>query len=684
MAWEAQGRQEHGWFGHGTGPDKLAERAVAVSRSVVAALPRGQRAVAGDVLAGGAEAALGGLLAVWARHAGLDRQSFAARFLNRDAGDAVAEGVQGAALAIAHASGQADLRAAADSLARALMVVGVYRWNRFTAEAERLAADAPPIAGPIPLAADAAVLLARTAGRPQAGHGQTHHGSPAASRPAVPARAPLSPEEEAALRGRNIYALAKIIQTEANGLDKATMTAVGCVVHNRMLRNHSSAVADERHAFQDFRSPTDQALSVARDIIDGGQDDTTKGATHFYTPHVGGHAPNWANSPGFEPVPVPSVEKKNFLFYRQRDNGKHARVLKSRFNWPCIAHAVILALLLTTAARSASISPSIPLTLDTISAVLSEPCTTEACNALRQVMVVIEIFARSNDTPMRLGGITDPAELRELKRRTRPTYVRRQVQRALFDHPERFAAQCAIMHRLAATFKGGRESDAPYDLRDMIDIAEMIDARRPMHCLDGVLNAIPDRPETADVLDMASNACLSSYWSKSGCGRIKVRTFTLTLDTAWYVLVDHCTTEECIALRPLFNVMVIMGAIANTWTPCGRVAARKNPAEIMRYLKLLLFDHPERFVAQCSSLRRLAATFKGSYEVSSPVYLRAMLNVAELIDTRRPAQCLDGMLTVIPDLPDTPGIIVSARKFCLAGAWTNPGCQRIQWPAATP
>ena len=180
-SWQYQGRQEHGWFGHGTGPGHapsdadellfgpggLAERAEAVANGAFAALPRHLQGLGGTVHASGAARRLPDLLVRWSGAAGLDAQGFGAHFFGRRGDDGAVQGLRIAALGIATARDHQDLRRASEGVAAAMQSVGLGNWNRFLADAQDRADDPATLAAvaasrarpaaraPLVLAADA-------------------------------------------------------------------------------------------------------------------------------------------------------------------------------------------------------------------------------------------------------------------------------------------------------------------------------------------------------------------------------------------------------------------------------------------------------------------------------------------------------------------------------------------------
>ena len=104
MDWEDQRRQEHGWFGSGTGPNDpegshsddaaaapqtLHQRRTAVISAAVAAVPRGLPTQAATLLNPGTSERLNAVMAARSGNRTSNRAQFTARFFGRDAGDPV-------------------------------------------------------------------------------------------------------------------------------------------------------------------------------------------------------------------------------------------------------------------------------------------------------------------------------------------------------------------------------------------------------------------------------------------------------------------------------------------------------------------------------------------------------------------------------------------------------------------
>ena len=165
MSWEDQGRQEHGWFGHGTappklkpdesgrsdrfGPDGLDQRIRAMGHTAITAIPRTLRhhpATRYDE-----DPALDQLATTvhqWVRGLLLDRAAFASRYFGRGASDPVVDHLWQAAKFAAVARNEAELRAGTGHLAAAMQAEGLDRWGRFMSNAQQRAASAARL--PVP------------------------------------------------------------------------------------------------------------------------------------------------------------------------------------------------------------------------------------------------------------------------------------------------------------------------------------------------------------------------------------------------------------------------------------------------------------------------------------------------------------------------------------------------------
>lgn len=155
MSWEDQGRQEHGWFGHDTAPDKgkqtapdpsvlgqsEADRALALAYGALASLPPAQRRQVEAQYHNGTLPRLREALTAWLRATALDRASFGSRLFGRSADDPVVRDLHRAASRAATAESHDDLRDAAEKLAKAMQGVGIDRWPGFVADAAERARD---------------------------------------------------------------------------------------------------------------------------------------------------------------------------------------------------------------------------------------------------------------------------------------------------------------------------------------------------------------------------------------------------------------------------------------------------------------------------------------------------------------------------------------------------------------
>ena len=153
-----QGRQEPGWFGHGTKPrdlkDKDAAAGVAASDSLearlnsviygaVAAMPKRERAWV-EARMGGTQAVsrLRGAMLAWGGADRLDRAAFRSQFLPASTSNAAVDLLRLATISARQARTYADLRVGGELLAAAIREVGTYRWPEVMAEAGRRAGTA--------------------------------------------------------------------------------------------------------------------------------------------------------------------------------------------------------------------------------------------------------------------------------------------------------------------------------------------------------------------------------------------------------------------------------------------------------------------------------------------------------------------------------------------------------------
>jgi hypothetical protein len=154
VSWEDQGRQEHGWFGDGKGPEKpkdasgsggvfdlggFVQRIRAVAHGTIGALPQALRARAAAQYDAGNLARLTEAMTAWSNGTKLSKSAFADRFFGRTAEDPVVRKLHEATLNVGLATSHADLREAAEKVANAMQTVGLDRWPRFLADAQERA-----------------------------------------------------------------------------------------------------------------------------------------------------------------------------------------------------------------------------------------------------------------------------------------------------------------------------------------------------------------------------------------------------------------------------------------------------------------------------------------------------------------------------------------------------------------
>lgn len=155
MSWEDQGRQEHGWFGHGASPEKpkgadpgalstnasRGDLATALAYGAIASMPAGQRARAEASFQGRNLTAFREATLAWMRGTGMEAETFADRFFGRGADDPVAQALRDAAELAMSSTTQADMATASGKVADAMQRVGLERWSRFLADAQIRAHD---------------------------------------------------------------------------------------------------------------------------------------------------------------------------------------------------------------------------------------------------------------------------------------------------------------------------------------------------------------------------------------------------------------------------------------------------------------------------------------------------------------------------------------------------------------
>jgi len=159
MSWETQERQDHGWFGHGAGPDEekeadpaepgslfdplsVGQRVDYASGSVVAHSPRDQRSQWGARVSGANRESLKTAFAVWYGASKLSRDTFHQQLLDPNTNDETVDRLRSAAKGIVEARTYAQLNDAGENLATAAQTIGLDRWPRFLGNAERRAVAA--------------------------------------------------------------------------------------------------------------------------------------------------------------------------------------------------------------------------------------------------------------------------------------------------------------------------------------------------------------------------------------------------------------------------------------------------------------------------------------------------------------------------------------------------------------
>lgn len=145
MSWQDQGRQEHGYFGSGTGsekqtdtgasalfaPNARTQRMTAAIDASVAVLPAKSRNSPFTKLSGEAVKGLADTMTKWSRAGALSDAEFAAAFFDRNGDDPTVKLLRQAAETAAAARSHEDLRNASTLLAKAGQQVGLDRWPGF-------------------------------------------------------------------------------------------------------------------------------------------------------------------------------------------------------------------------------------------------------------------------------------------------------------------------------------------------------------------------------------------------------------------------------------------------------------------------------------------------------------------------------------------------------------------------
>ncbi len=153
MSWETQGRQEHGWFGHGTGPGDatdvggLAERVARTAHASLMDLPRKEWRNGAATFDGSRIRQLQTAMAAWIGARALSRAEFERRLVGLPASDAAVDSLRAAAEAVRTATTHDDIGVASAHLASAMQGIGLSRWPAFLGDAAHRADTYTPPAG---------------------------------------------------------------------------------------------------------------------------------------------------------------------------------------------------------------------------------------------------------------------------------------------------------------------------------------------------------------------------------------------------------------------------------------------------------------------------------------------------------------------------------------------------------
>jgi hypothetical protein len=150
VSWETQGRQEHGWFGHGTGPGgasvvgDLAERVAWTAHVSLMGLPRQDWRNTAAASDGQRVQRLQTAMAAWIGARSLSRAEFEKRFIGSVVSDAAIDSVRASAEALKTATTHHNLGVASAHLASAMQGIGLSKWPGFLRDAADRADTAPP------------------------------------------------------------------------------------------------------------------------------------------------------------------------------------------------------------------------------------------------------------------------------------------------------------------------------------------------------------------------------------------------------------------------------------------------------------------------------------------------------------------------------------------------------------
>jgi hypothetical protein len=163
MSWEDQGRQYHGWFGHGTAaaagdepsnggagamfdPDNIAARIDAIAYSATAHMPRSDRHRDSVAFDRPRLERLRKVMTAWTGARSLSEAAFGERFVDPSTSGAAIEMLRAAAEGARTATTHEDLADASADLAGAMRDIGLQKWPRFLNDAvERADANGPVV-----------------------------------------------------------------------------------------------------------------------------------------------------------------------------------------------------------------------------------------------------------------------------------------------------------------------------------------------------------------------------------------------------------------------------------------------------------------------------------------------------------------------------------------------------------
>ena len=152
---------------------------------------------------------------------------------------------------------------------------------------------------------------------------------------------------------------------------------------------------------------------------------------------------------------------------------------------------------------------------------LERPCSTQDCVVVRELLDRVNVIEQALRVPTM--GVTQTIYPAWLKRELSVPYVRRELRRKVFADPRRFPAWCVRMQQFATSYTdpGAYREDYLF-MRDLLNLAELIDRRGNRGCLSGMLGAFP--VIDPKLIASAENICAGAQWQRASCRRIKVPT----------------------------------------------------------------------------------------------------------------------------------------------------------------